>query len=141
MSDRAVGARAEVEWVAANLNKKTAKKKDCPSDAAWCMWQDLKELKGAERARLFWIGIYSKLLPTRQQLDKNEGIQDDGRRLDRFLEEIAQKAAESEGVDEEEDAILSGGAEDGGGEPGVPQEGADGGPGEPDGAGEPVDRV
>ena len=66
-----------VEWVAANIRVGDASAEDAPSSEAWSM---LCWVKGSPQAESqFWGQIYTKLLPTRQQLEQDDLMRDDGR--------------------------------------------------------------
>ena len=75
-----------VEWVAANIRVSDASPDEAPSSEAWSM---LCWVKGSPQAESqFWGQIYTKLLPTRQQLDQDTKMEDDGRRVLTLIEKI-----------------------------------------------------
>ena len=75
-----------VEWVAANIRVSDAKAADAPSSEAWSMLCWVKSSPQAESQ--FWGQIYTKLLPTRQQLDQDNRMEDDGRRVLTLIDRI-----------------------------------------------------
>ena len=75
-----------VEWVAANIRVSDPSPEDAPSSEAWSM---LCWVKGSPQAESqFWGQIYTKLLPTRQQLDQDSRMEDDGRRVLTLIDRI-----------------------------------------------------
>ena len=66
-----------VEWVAANIRVGDVQAEDAPSSEAWSMLCWVKSSPQAESQ--FWGQIYTKLLPSRQQLEQDGKMQDDGR--------------------------------------------------------------
>jgi len=82
-----------VEWVAANIRVSDPKPEDAPSSEAWSMLCWVKSSPQAEAQ--FWGQIYTKLLPTRQQLDADNRMEDDGRRVLSIIDRI-KKASEKE---------------------------------------------
>ena len=66
-----------VEWVAANIRVGDVEADDAPSSEAWSMLCWVKSSPQAESQ--FWGQIYTKLLPSRQQLEQDSKMQDDGR--------------------------------------------------------------
>mgnify|MGYP003116791568 CR=1 FL=1 len=75
-----------VEWVAANISVSDAQASDAPSSEAWSMLCWVKSSPQAESQ--FWGQIYTKLLPTRQQLDADNRMEDDGRRVLSLIDRI-----------------------------------------------------
>jgi hypothetical protein len=68
-----------VSWVAKNLLIEDAKPEDAPGSEAWGMLMWARRNEGNEAQ--FWGTIYTKLLPSRNQLDSENRYTDDGRRL------------------------------------------------------------
>lgn len=68
-----------VEWVAANIRVGDVQAVDAPSSEAWSMLCWVKSSPQAEAQ--FWGQIYTKLMPTRQQLDQEDRMKDDGRTI------------------------------------------------------------
>lgn len=75
-----------VEWVAANIRVSDAAAADAPSSEAWSMLCWVKSSPQAEAQ--FWGQIYTKLLPTRQQLDQDNRMEDDGRQVLTLIDRI-----------------------------------------------------
>lgn len=134
-SGKSCGTPRTVEWVAANIRVKDASAADAPSSEAWSMLCWVKATPQAEAQ--FWAQIYTKLMPTRQQLDQESKLKDDGRDVLDLISRIQKSKEESEraglpGIEDEEpegiqdviEAIDSCGVD----EPEV-EEGRDGGPG------------
>lgn len=78
-ADKTCSTPRTVEWVAANIRVSDAAPADAPSSEAWSMLCWVKSSSQAEAQ--FWGQIYTKLLPTRQQLDQDNRMEDDGRRV------------------------------------------------------------
>ena len=77
-----------VEWVAANIRVGDVQAEDAPSSEAWSM---LCWVKGSPQAESqFWGQIYTKLLPSRQQLEQDGKMQDDGRVVLSLISRIQQ---------------------------------------------------
>ena len=84
--DKTCSTPKTVEWVAANLRISDASAEDAPSSEAWSMLCWVKSSPQAESQ--FWGQIYTKLLPTRQQLDQDTKMEDDGRRVLTLIDRI-----------------------------------------------------
>lgn len=82
-----------VEWVAANVRVGDATAEDAPSSEAWSM---LCWVKGSPQAESqFWGQIYTKLLPTRQQLEQDDLMRDDGRVVLNLIDRMREIKEES----------------------------------------------
>jgi hypothetical protein len=75
-----------VSWVAKNIMLKDAKASDAPSSEAWSMlcWARRNNQNEAQ----FWGTIYTKLLPSRSQLDAEQKYRDDGRAVLSVIERL-----------------------------------------------------
>jgi|TARA_R110000787_G_scaffold27884_3_gene76635 hypothetical protein len=75
-----------VSWVAKNIMLKDAKPSDAPSSEAWSMlcWARRNNQNEAQ----FWGTIYTKLLPSRSQLDAEQKYRDDGRAVLAVIERL-----------------------------------------------------
>ena len=68
-----------VAWVAKHMMLKGVKPEQAPSSEAWSMlcWARRNNQNEAQ----FWGQIYTKLLPSRSQLDQEQRYKDDGRKV------------------------------------------------------------
>ena len=84
-----------VAWVAKNLLIQDAKPGDAPGSEAWgmLMWARRNEQNEAQ----FWGSIYTKLLPSRNQLDSDSRYTDDGRRVLDLIEKLDMELNEAQG--------------------------------------------
>ena len=78
--------RKVVEWVFDNLLLDDLKPDDAPSPGAWALLQDLK--KYPDLRKEFYRSIWSKLLPTKTELDAAERFSDDGREQIKLIERV-----------------------------------------------------
>ena len=65
-----IGQRDSIKWVAANLELKECKPKDCPSSETWGLYKWARACD--ENKSEFWRLLYPKLLPSRAQIGKAE---------------------------------------------------------------------
>lgn len=99
---------AVVEWVAENLLIKDVGPEDAPSGTAWSL------LSWARKRRSeFFKSVWSKLLPSRQQIDRSGAMRDDGRSVVETCERLQSDST----------AAQRDGAEGVGAEPDVQEEG------------------
>ncbi len=70
-------AHVSTHWVAANVAISDVKDKDAPSPEAWALlcWVQRNDSNEIE----FWKNIYTKLLPSRTQIEAVDRFKDDGR--------------------------------------------------------------
>jgi hypothetical protein len=75
-----------VAWVAKHMMVKDAKAESAPSSEAWSMlcWARRNNQNEAQ----FWGQIYTKLLPSRSQLDAEQRFKDDGRKVLGIIEKL-----------------------------------------------------
>lgn len=75
-----------VSWVAKNMMIRNVSPTDAPSSEAWSMlcWAKRNNQNEAQ----FWGQIYTKLLPSRNQLDADERFKDDGRKVLGIIERL-----------------------------------------------------
>lgn len=75
-----------VAWVAKHMMVKDAKPEQAPSSEAWSMlcWARRNNQNEAQ----FWGQIYTKLLPSRSQLDAEQRYKDDGRKVLSIIERL-----------------------------------------------------
>ena len=75
-----------VAWVAKHMMVKDVQPKQAPSSEAWSMlcWARRNNQNEAQ----FWGQIYTKLLPSRSQLDAEQRFKDDGRRVLGLIEKL-----------------------------------------------------
>jgi hypothetical protein len=75
-----------VSWVAKNIMLKDASAAHAPSSEAWSMlcWARRNNQNEAQ----FWGTIYTKLLPSRSQLDAEQKYRDDGRAVLEVIERL-----------------------------------------------------
>jgi hypothetical protein len=92
---RTCRAHEGVEWVAANLSTDFPDESSCPSPTAWNLLMDLRELGGRDRCAVFWNGLYTKLLPSKQQIEQEQKFSDDQDELEGFISNLVG----SDGVD------------------------------------------
>lgn len=101
--------REVVEWVASALAQPGAVSiRSAPCAEAWGLykWASADESHESE----FWKAMYSKLLPTRSQVEVENSYRDDGRRkletLERVLRSLREAEAEAEpvGLDADDDS-------------------------------------
>jgi hypothetical protein len=92
-----------VEWVAANIRVSDVEASDAPSSEAWSMLCWVKASPQAESQ--FWGQIYTKLLPSRQQLEQDGKMQDDGRVVLGLISRLQQIKEECTDVDLAQNAL------------------------------------
>ncbi len=82
-----------IHWVAENLVVNDVEASDAPSASAWAMltWAQSDATNRAE----FWRNVYTKLLPSRAQLEAIERFHDDGRELNELEDELLRMAREA----------------------------------------------
>lgn len=85
--------RKVVEWVFDNLLVDGLKPDDAPSPGAWALLQDLK--KYPDLRKEFYRSIWSKLLPTKTELDAAEKFSDDGREQIKLIERVRQASKDT----------------------------------------------
>lgn len=75
-----------VSWVAKHMMVKDVSPKDAPSSEAWSMlcWAKRNNQNEAQ----FWGQIYTKLLPSRSQLEAEDRYKDDGRKVLDIIENL-----------------------------------------------------
>lgn len=75
-----------VAWVAKHMMLKDVLPEQAPSSEAWSMlcWARRNNQNEAQ----FWGQIYTKLLPSRSQLDADQRFKDDGRRVLGLIEKM-----------------------------------------------------
>ena len=75
-----------VSWVAKHMMVKGVNPTDAPSSEAWAMlcWAKRNNQNEAQ----FWGQIYTKLLPSRSQLDAEDRYRDDGRKVLDIIENL-----------------------------------------------------
>ena len=75
-----------VAWVAKHMMLKDVRPEQAPSSEAWSMlcWARRNNQNEAQ----FWGQIYTKLLPSRSQLDAEQKFKDDGRRVLGLIEKM-----------------------------------------------------
>ena len=75
-----------VAWVAKHMMLKDVSPEQAPSSEAWSMlcWARRNNQNEAQ----FWGQIYTKLLPSRSQLDAEQRFKDDGRRVLGLIEKM-----------------------------------------------------
>ena len=71
--------RAAIDWVAAHMEDREASRENAPSAAAWGMFVWAKE-SDANRTK-FYTDLLPKVLPTKQQIEREARFHDDGRIL------------------------------------------------------------
>jgi hypothetical protein len=85
--------RKVVEWVFDNLLVDSLKPDDAPSPGAWALLQDLKQYPDLRKE--FYRSIWSKLLPTKTELDAAEKFSDDGREQIKLIERVRQASKDT----------------------------------------------
>ena len=83
-------ARMAIHWVFEHIEGKKAKEVDAPTPGAWGL---LKMCRDDDQfRRVFYAQIWPKILPTRSDMDRMEGFEDDGRQvlkvIDRSLAKV-----------------------------------------------------
>lgn len=75
-----------VAWVAKHMMLKDVRPEQAPSSEAWSMlcWARRNNQNEAQ----FWGQIYTKLLPSRSQLDAEQRYKDDGRKVLDLIEKL-----------------------------------------------------
>ena len=75
-----------VAWVAKHIMVKDVEPQQAPSSEAWSMlcWARRNNQNEAQ----FWGQIYTKLLPSRSQLDAEQRYKDDGRKVLSIIERL-----------------------------------------------------
>lgn len=66
-----VGVVSAIQWVAKNLENDGVKVSDAPSPEAWGMLMSYRQ--SALRKNDFWDKIFAKLIPSKAQLEENDG--------------------------------------------------------------------
>jgi hypothetical protein len=100
-------SREVVEWVAQNIAVADATPRDCPCPEAWALLLWVRDADVPENQQRFWTIIFPKLMPTRSALGDGGGFDDDGRRLDRLLDEVDKVCEQLEERKKAEQAELS----------------------------------
>ncbi|MCP4902979.1 MAG: hypothetical protein GY906_38945 [bacterium] len=74
-----------IEWVAKHIGMTQVKVETCISSEAWGM---LKWVQGSPQAEnVFWKDLYTRLLPSKVEMDQQETLRDDQRRVLKFVED------------------------------------------------------
>ena len=72
-------ARLAIHWVFEHIEGKHVKETDAPTPGAWGL---LKACRDDDQfRRTFYAQIWPKILPTRSDMDRMEGFEDDGRQV------------------------------------------------------------
>lgn len=75
--------RSEVEWVRTHLAISDVKAANSPGPGAWALYHWV--LENPAHRQIFYTQIYTKLIPSRSQLDKEDRFTDDGSEIDALL--------------------------------------------------------
>ena len=93
-----------IRWVARNMDIRDVKPADCPDAAAWRLLKKCRESKLFEQ--LFWQSMWTKVVPSRTQLEKEAGPSEmDGTQEIATIDKIrvaAQKAKDADAEAEKE---------------------------------------
>jgi hypothetical protein len=106
----------EVQWVADNLAVEDVSPDDAPSAKAWKLLEDVRALSSEERTKIFWGGLWAKLLPSKAEMDEAARFEDDGREVLSNIEAIERASADARGAE----PVLASCPEGDGGESSVP---------------------
>jgi hypothetical protein len=104
LEGRACSITRTVEWVAKMMMVEDPRAEDAPSMEAWSMlsWARRSNQNEAQ----FWGQIWSKMMPSKQQLEAAERLSDDGSQVFAVIERIrlASESSRSDGKELEGDA-------------------------------------
>lgn len=79
-----------MSWVLEQLRVSNVKAEDCPSAEAWSLYQWAKMTPDNESA--FITSLYAKLLPSRQQLEREERHTDDAEAVQDLIDQVRRTA-------------------------------------------------
>ena len=86
------GIRVAVEFTFDNMDVRGIKPSEAPSTGAWSM---LKWARNSPTNKTtFYCTFVSRLLPSKSQLDLEANMEDDGRDVERLIEQLERNAAE-----------------------------------------------
>jgi hypothetical protein len=81
-----------LQWVASHLCVEDVKPRDAPSSTAWGMLMWARSSPTTEN--IFWSNLFTKSMPTKQQLD-HEATKNDASDVIRLIDEVARISKES----------------------------------------------
>ena len=79
-------ARKIVEWIFNNIGIEDVKPEDAPSSGAWCYMQSLRS--SPTLLQDFYRNVWTKMLPSKSEIEAREKHDDDGRELVEFIDRI-----------------------------------------------------
>lgn len=83
-----------LQWVASHLCVSDVKPRDAPSSTAWSMLMWARSSPTTEN--IFWSSLFTKSMPTKQQLDY-EASKNDSSDVIRLIDEVARISKEAKG--------------------------------------------
>lgn len=87
-----VSARKVVQWVFNSIDLDDLKPEDAPSAGAWSLLMRLRRYP--DLLKEFYRTIWSKMLPTRSEIERTERFEDDGREQLDIIDKLERSRAE-----------------------------------------------